>query len=98
MAKHNCKVKSCREKLFINPNSSTGSGTNSRGFSTFGYSGATIVRPSPPITNTSEITIELLKQIPPQEIKQKKIPDRRPISTETTRSAPDVIIVSKPIR
>lgn len=28
----------------------------------------------------------------------KKIPDRRPISTETTRSAPDVIIVSKPIR
>lgn len=28
----------------------------------------------------------------------KKIPDRRPMSTETTRSAPDVIIVSKPIR
>ncbi|XP_047035217.1 uncharacterized protein LOC124641232 [Helicoverpa zea] len=89
-----------RESLFQTdpPPSSDGSGTNSRGFSTFGYSGATIVRPSPPITNTSEITIELLKQIPPQEIKQKKIPDRRPISTETTRSAPDVIIVSKPIR
>ncbi|CAH1640823.1 unnamed protein product [Spodoptera littoralis] len=91
-----------RESLFQTdpPPSSDGSGTNSRGFSTFGYSGATIVRPSPPATtNTSEITIELLKQIPSQESKPlKKIPDRRPISTETTRSAPDVIIVSKPIR
>ncbi|KPJ20481.1 Neuropilin and tolloid-like protein 2 [Papilio machaon] len=93
-----------RESLFQDaPLSSDGSGTtNSRGFSTFGYSGATIVRPSSPPTqtNTSQITIELLKQKPPkQDSKQlKKISDRRPISAETTRSAPDVIIVSKPIR
>ncbi|KAJ8710367.1 hypothetical protein PYW07_009733 [Mythimna separata] len=91
-----------RESLFQTdpPPSSDGSGTNSRGFSTFGYSGATIVRPSPPATtNTSEITIELLTQIPQhQESKAQKKIDRRPISTETTRSAPDVIIVSKPIR
>ncbi|XP_026728615.1 neuropilin and tolloid-like protein 2 [Trichoplusia ni] len=91
-----------RESLFQTdpPASSDGSGTNSRGFSTFGYSGATIIRPSPPAaTNTSEITIELLKQMPTHEQKPpKKLPDRRPISTETTRSAPDVIIVSKPIR
>ncbi|KOB52384.1 Uncharacterized protein OBRU01_25986, partial [Operophtera brumata] len=40
--------------------------TKDRGFSTFGYSGATIIRPSTP-TNTSEITIELLKQVPRQE-------------------------------
>ncbi|XP_050673102.1 neuropilin and tolloid-like protein 1 [Leptidea sinapis] len=90
-----------RESLFqteVAP-SSDGSGTNSRGFSTFGYSGATIARPSPPVTNnTSQITIELLKQNAPQESKTlKKIPSR-PMSTETTRSAPDVIIVSKPIR
>nr|XP_026499988.1 uncharacterized protein LOC113403619 [Vanessa tameamea] len=91
-----------RESLFqADPAiSSDGSGTtNSRGFSTFGYSGATIVRPSPPQTNTSQITIELLRQATEQEEKpQKKFPDRRPMSTETTRSAPDVIIVSKPIR
>ncbi|XP_013137870.1 PREDICTED: uncharacterized protein LOC106102829 isoform X1 [Papilio polytes] len=93
-----------RESLFQDaPPSSDGSGTtNSRGFSTFGYSGATIVRPSSPPTqtNTSQITIELLKQMPQkQDSKQlKKISDRRPISAETTRSAPDVIIVSKPIR
>ncbi|CAH0717621.1 unnamed protein product, partial [Brenthis ino] len=91
-----------RESLFqTDPAiSSDGSGTtNSRGFSTFGYSGATIVRPSPPQTNTSQITIELLRQATEQEDKpQKKFPDRRPMSTETTRSAPDVIIVSKPIR
>ncbi|CAK1543630.1 unnamed protein product [Leptosia nina] len=92
-----------RESLFQTETalSSDGSGTtNSRGFSTFGYSGATIARPSPPApTNTSQITIELLRQATPQETKQqKKIPDRRPMSTETTRSAPDVIIVSKPIR
>ncbi|CAB3232449.1 unnamed protein product, partial [Arctia plantaginis] len=90
-----------RESLFQTdpPPSSDGSGTNSRGFSTFGYSGATIARPSPPAsTKTSEITIELLKQVPPQESKPQKKLDRRPISTETTRSAPDVIIVSKPIR
>lgn len=90
-----------RESLFQSeaPPSSDGSGTNSRGFSTFGYSGGTVVRPSPP-TKTSEITIELTKQTPRQEsIKpQKKLPDRRPISAETTRSAPDVIIVSKPVR
>ncbi|XP_072948150.1 uncharacterized protein Neto [Epargyreus clarus] len=93
-----------RESLFQTETapSSDGSGTtNSRGFSTFGYSGATIVRPSPPApaTNTSEITIELLRQVTPHPEKpQKKLQDRRPISTETTRSAPDVIIVSKPIR
>ncbi|XP_075985436.1 neuropilin and tolloid-like [Anticarsia gemmatalis] len=89
-----------RESLFQTdpPPSSDGSGSNSRGFSTFGYSGATIARPSPPVaTNTSEIHIELLKQ-PSQETKPQKKLDRRPISTETTRSAPDVIIVSKPIR
>ncbi|KAM3955492.1 neuropilin and tolloid-like [Aphomia sociella] len=91
-----------RESLFQTepPASSDGSGSNSRGFSTFGYSGATIVKPSPPpTTNTSEITIELLSQVPQHQDtgKQKKIPDRRPMSTETTRSAPDVIIVSKPI-
>ncbi|XP_059055797.1 neuropilin and tolloid-like protein 1 [Achroia grisella] len=97
------KESSCqtRESLFQTdpPASSEGSGSNSRGFSTFGYSGATIVRPSPPATtNTSEVTIELLSQVPHQDSgKQKKIPDRRPMSTETTRSAPDVIIVSKPI-
>ncbi|XP_034826329.1 uncharacterized protein [Maniola hyperantus] len=91
-----------RESLFqTDPTvSSDGSNTtNSRGFSTFGYSGATIVRPSPPQTNTSQITIELIRQATEQEEKpQKKYPDRRPMSTETTRSAPDVIIVSKPIR
>ncbi|OWR41125.1 hypothetical protein KGM_214928 [Danaus plexippus plexippus] len=91
-----------RESLFqTDPAiSSDGSGTtNSRGFSTFGYSGATIARPSPPQTNTSQITIELLRQATEKEEKsQKKYPDRRPMSTETTRSAPDVIIVSKPIR
>ncbi|KAG6457101.1 neuropilin and tolloid-like protein 2 [Manduca sexta] len=92
-----------RESLFQTdpPPSSDGSGSNSRGFSTFGYSGATIARPSPTAqTNTSEITIELLRQVPRQESmkSQKKMADRRPISTETTRSAPDVIIVSKPIR
>ncbi|RVE44043.1 hypothetical protein evm_011341 [Chilo suppressalis] len=80
----------------------TGSGSNGPVFSTFGYSGATIVRPSPPPqTNTSEITIELLSQVPqhPAGTKsQKKLSERRPMSTETTRSAPDVIIVSKPIR
>ncbi|XP_052759575.1 neuropilin and tolloid-like protein 1 [Galleria mellonella] len=98
------KESSCqtRESLFQTdaPPSSEGSGSNSRGFSTFGYSGATIVRPSPPATiNTSEVTIELLSQVPQHQdsVKQKKIPDRRPMSTETTRSAPDVIIVSKPI-
>ncbi|KAJ0171341.1 hypothetical protein K1T71_012891 [Dendrolimus kikuchii] len=92
-----------RESLFQTepPPSSDGSGSNSRGFSTFGYSGATIARHSPPAaTNTSEIHIELLRQVPKQESMkpQKKLPERRPISTETTRSAPDVIIVSKPIR
>ncbi|XP_022116781.2 uncharacterized protein LOC110994426 [Pieris rapae] len=92
-----------RESLFQAETalSSDGSGTtNSRGFSTFGYSGATIARPSPPApTNTSQITIELLRQATPQETKlPKKINDRRPMSTETTRSAPDVIIVSKPLR
>ncbi|XP_060807269.1 neuropilin and tolloid-like protein 2 [Amyelois transitella] len=92
-----------RESLFQTdpPPSSDGSGSNSRGFSTFGYSGATIARPSPPPqTATSEITIELLSQVTPQAPSKtlKKIPDRRPMSTETTRSAPDVIIVSKPIR
>ncbi|XP_045505599.1 neuropilin and tolloid-like protein 1 [Colias croceus] len=92
-----------RESLFqTDPTiSSDGSGTtNSRGFSTFGYSGATIARPSPPApTSTSQITIELLRQVTPQDTKPtKKIPDRRPMSTETTRSAPDVIIVSKPLR
>ncbi|XP_026316498.1 uncharacterized protein LOC113227727 [Hyposmocoma kahamanoa] len=93
-----------RESLFqadTAPSSDGSNGTNSRGFSTFGYSGATIVRPSPPApSNTSQITLELLKQVPQQDpIKsQKKIPDRRPMSAETTRSAPDVIIVSKPIR
>ncbi|XP_052744075.1 uncharacterized protein LOC112042994 [Bicyclus anynana] len=91
-----------RESLFqTDPAvSSDGSGTtNSRGFSTFGYSGATIARPSPPQTNTSQITIELIRQATEREEKpQKKFPDRRPMSTETTRSAPDVIIVSKPLR
>ncbi|CAK1590842.1 unnamed protein product [Parnassius mnemosyne] len=93
-----------RESLFQEaPPSTDGSGTtNSRGFSTFGYSGATIVRPSspPPQTKTSEITIELLKEMPPKQDSKtlKKISDRRPLSAETTRSAPDVIIVSKPIR
>ncbi|XP_073962652.1 neuropilin and tolloid-like isoform X2 [Choristoneura fumiferana] len=90
-----------RESLFqVEPaQSSDGSGTNSRGFSTFGYSGATIARPSPAPANTSEITIELLRQVTPQEsIKSQKKMDRRPMSSETTRSAPDVIIVSKPIR
>ncbi|XP_041978307.1 neuropilin and tolloid-like protein 1 [Aricia agestis] len=87
-----------RESLFQTDTtiSSDGSNTtNSRGFSTFGYSGATIVQPPP--TTTSEITIELLSKVAP-DTKQKKIPDRRPMSTETTRSAPDVIIVSKPVR
>ncbi|XP_013137871.1 PREDICTED: uncharacterized protein LOC106102829 isoform X2 [Papilio polytes] len=91
-----------RESLFQDAPPSSDGTTNSRGFSTFGYSGATIVRPSSPPTqtNTSQITIELLKQMPQkQDSKQlKKISDRRPISAETTRSAPDVIIVSKPIR
>lgn len=90
-----------RESLFQTdpPPSSDGSGTNSRGFSTFGYSGGTIVRPTPPpTTKTAEVTIELFKQVPPKETKPQKKIDRRPISTETTRSAPDVIIVSKPIR
>ncbi|XP_063629161.1 neuropilin and tolloid-like protein 2 [Cydia splendana] len=90
-----------RESLFqvdTAPSSDGTNSSNSRGFSTFGYSGATIVRPSPAPVNTSEITIELLRQVTPQEsIKQKKF-DRRPMSSETTRSAPDVIIVSKPIR
>ncbi|XP_063388291.1 neuropilin and tolloid-like protein 2 [Cydia fagiglandana] len=90
-----------RESLFqvdTAPSSDGTNSSNSRGFSTFGYSGATIVRPSPAPANTSEITIELLRQVTPQEsIKQKKF-DRRPMSSETTRSAPDVIIVSKPIR
>ncbi|KAJ8710371.1 hypothetical protein PYW07_009737 [Mythimna separata] len=78
--------------------SSDGSGTNSRGLSTFGFSGATVVRPSPPAAkNTSEIKIELMKPKPQhQEPKAQKKIDRRPISNETTRSAPDVIIVSKP--
>lgn len=63
---------SSKEPLFIILLFS-GSGTNSRGFSTFGYSGATIAKPSPPPpTKTSEITIELLKQIPPQESKPRK--------------------------
>lgn len=91
-----------RESLFqTGPASSDGtdSGSNGRAFSTFGYSGATLVRPSPPAPVTaSQITIELLKDCPSQETKTKKIPDRRPMSNETTRSAPDVIIVSKPIR
>ncbi|CAH0403178.1 unnamed protein product [Chilo suppressalis] len=93
-----------RESLFQTETapSSDGSGSNGPVFSTFGYSGATIVRPSPPPqTNTSEITIELLSQVPqhPAGTKsQKKLSERRPMSTETTRSAPDVIIVSKPIR
>ncbi|XP_053618177.1 uncharacterized protein LOC128679766 [Plodia interpunctella] len=91
-----------RESLFQSDPvpSSDGSGSNSRGFSTFGYSGATIARPSPPQTTASEITIELLSKVTPKSpVKtQKKIPDRRPMSNETTRSAPDVIIVSKPIR
>ncbi|XP_061724295.1 uncharacterized protein LOC133530402 [Cydia pomonella] len=90
-----------RESLFqmdTAPSSDGTNSSNSRGFSTFGYSGATIVQPSPAPANTSEITIELLRQVTPQEsIKQKKF-DRRPMSSETTRSAPDVIIVSKPIR
>ncbi|XP_063542745.1 uncharacterized protein LOC134751291 [Cydia strobilella] len=90
-----------RESLFqvdTAPSSDGTNSSNSRGFSTFGYSGATVVRPSPAPANTSEITIELLRQVTPQEsIKQKKF-DRRPMSSETTRSAPDVIIVSKPIR
>ncbi|XP_028172948.1 neuropilin and tolloid-like protein 1 isoform X1 [Ostrinia furnacalis] len=91
-----------RESLFQTETapSSDGSGSNGPGFSTFGYSGATIARPSPPQTNTSEITIELLSQVPPHQPSKshKKMSDRRPMSAETTRSAPDVIIVSKPIR
>ncbi|KAL0861374.1 hypothetical protein ABMA27_008922 [Loxostege sticticalis] len=99
------KESSCqtRESLFQTETapSSDGSGSNGPGFSTFGYSGATIARPSPPAqTNTSEITIELLSQVPPHQTTKshKKMSERRPMSAETTRSAPDVIIVSKPIR
>ncbi|GBP49802.1 Neuropilin and tolloid-like protein 2 [Eumeta japonica] len=74
----------------------TDSGSGARGFSTFGYSGATLARPSPaPPIESSQITIELLRG---HQDSQSRKSDRRPISTETTRSAPDVIIVSKPIR
>ncbi|KAJ8710535.1 hypothetical protein PYW08_009050 [Mythimna loreyi] len=89
-----------RDSLFQTdpPPSSEGSATNSRGFSTFGFSGNTIIRTSPPAPkNSSEIKIELIKPKPQhQESKAQKKIDRRPISNETTRSAPDVIIVSKP--
>ncbi|CAG9131171.1 unnamed protein product [Plutella xylostella] len=92
-----------RESLFdpASPDGTESGNSGSRGFSTFGYSGATIARPSPPApaTETSQITIELLRSMPSrQESQVKKLPDRRPMSSETTRSAPDVIIVSKPVR
>lgn len=47
----------------------TESGSGGRAFSTFGYSGATLVRPSPPAPPVlaSEITLELLKDCPSQE-------------------------------
>ncbi|KAJ2938896.1 hypothetical protein O0L34_g17706 [Tuta absoluta] len=101
-----------RESLFETATAPSSDGSNSasnsRGFSTFGYSGATLARPSPPTPAPapmiSSTQIELLRQLPSLDgsytssKSRKKLPDRRPMSAETTRSAPDVIIVSKPIR
>ncbi|XP_023934011.2 uncharacterized protein LOC112043004 [Bicyclus anynana] len=75
-----------------------GSGNaNSRSLSKLRQSSASVVRPSPPQIKPSDIVIEVIKPIAEEERKPlKKVPDRRPIRAETTRSAPDVIILAKP--
>ncbi|XP_039749398.1 uncharacterized protein LOC120626131 [Pararge aegeria] len=71
--------------------------TNGRRLSKFRQSGASISRSSPPQIKPSDIIIEVIRPITEEERKpQKKVPDPRPMSAETTRSAPDVIILAKP--
>ncbi|XP_045761855.1 uncharacterized protein LOC123865066 isoform X2 [Maniola jurtina] len=90
-----------RESLFETDPviSSNGSGSaHIRSLNKFGYSSPSAARPSPPQIKPSEIIIEVIRPNIEQERKtQKKIlADRRPMSAETTRSAPDVIILAKP--
>ncbi|XP_034826454.2 uncharacterized protein [Maniola hyperantus] len=97
----NIKQSGCqtRESLFdTEPIKSSNGSSNNRGLSKFGYSGPSTARPSPPQIKPSEIIIEVVRPHIEQERKtQKKIlADRRPMSAETTRSAPDVIILAKP--